>query len=263
MKDYLLFSSIGDNYDKAFKSWYCDSTERNYDIIFVYYGDDKARYNLLKKYCDIIKQRKGSKFQNLVNFYDDLLIDNYKYSWIVDDDISLDFDQINKMFEFISQKQYSLCQPSMHPKGQNSYYINQNKKGLLAQQVNYTNFIEVGCPILNKDYLYKTVIILKGLNNNLMAFGIDYIWHTKFFTKNNYFKVLLNFMVYNPYPKEKKLKERECLVFGDKDKHFDILNTINISVKDINILRIFYYENLLTGTIHRDNSLLLLLLLKK
>jgi len=260
MKDYLLFSSIGDNYDKAFKSWYCSKEDRNYDIIFIYYGTNQERVFELENYCDILREKKGSKFQNLVNFYDELSINQYKYVWVVDDDIELKFNEINKMFDFINQKKYFLCQPSMHPKGQNSFYLNVNKFGKPIHWIHHTNFIEVGCPILDKEHLEETVNILKNIDNKLTAYGIDVIWQYYFFKPKKYFQVLLNFIVYNPHPHDKKNKSRECLKMGSneerKNQSQEILENLNINYKN---LRIYYKEDLKNNKIIKVNSNILLL----
>ena len=170
-KKYLLFSSVGNN-SKYYKKWY--NEDRNYDIKLVYYGRKQDVKNDINKYCDILENKKGSKYQNMVNFYDKFDMNNYEYIWLVDDDIDMDSKSINEMFDYVKNNNLDLAQPSMNPTGQNSYKININKENKKRDEIRYTNFIEVGCPIINKEILYNTYKTLKELNNIVMAYGVDF-----------------------------------------------------------------------------------------
>lgn len=249
MKDFLLFSSVGDNYDKAFKSWFDLPERRNYDIILIYYGNNLDRLDELRKYGDIVKQHSGSKFQNLVNFYQDLSMNQYQYTWLVDDDLAMDSSNINRMFEFVNSKKYSLAQPSMDPKGRNTYYFNLNKFHQPKEIIYHTNFVEIGAPILKKEYLKNTYIFLKYCDNKLISWGIDYIWQKYFFKKNNYFQVLLNFMVYNPRAGEKKDNTRECLKMGDNDKRKEEYEKalVKLGLTPVSYPRIYFKEDLINN----------------
>lgn len=240
---YLLFSSIGDNYD-AFDSWYCKRKKRNYDIKLVYYGDDDNRYEKLKKYSDDIIINKGSKYQNLRDYYDYFDIIEYDYVWIPDDDIRLESKNIDNMFNLVSKKRIKISQPSMDPNGYNSWKINTNKYGIKKDIIIYTTFVEVTCPILSNNVVKKTVEILK-MYRNLTAWGIDYIWQNYFECK---FGILYNVMVYNPHPYEKKNKRRECEKMGSREERMNewlkVKSELNLEEKKKYEL---YIENIKSG----------------
>ncbi len=69
-RPYLLFSSVGDSYDKAVESWspaHRWGRPRDYDIALVYYGDSRARFAYLAARADRAFWSRGSKFQNRVS----------------------------------------------------------------------------------------------------------------------------------------------------------------------------------------------------
>lgn len=205
---YLLFSSVGNN-SKCYKKWY-NKKNRNYDIKLVYYGKKHHVQDDIKKYCDILECKKGSKYQNMVNFYDKFEMAKYDYVWLVDDDIEMIPNDISEMFDYVKNNSLDLAQPSMDPTGQNSHNINVNKENKKRDEIRYTNFIEVGCPVINKEILYNTYKTLKDINNIVTAYGVDFYWNTFFLdeTKKN-FGVLLKYIVRNPFPKDKNLNVRE------------------------------------------------------
>ena len=94
MNKFLIYSSIGNSYNKAILSWY--KNNRKYDILFVYYGKDNRRVDFLKKYCDYLFINKGSKYQNLIFVADHINFKNYEFIWVVDDDIELISNKINE-----------------------------------------------------------------------------------------------------------------------------------------------------------------------
>ena len=71
-----------------------------------------TRETFLKSKCDQLYKRKGSKFQNLIYFYNKIDFKRYKYIWVVDDDIELKTKKINELFIINSKYNFGVSQPS-------------------------------------------------------------------------------------------------------------------------------------------------------
>lgn len=171
---YLLFSSIGDKFD-CFK-W--TSNDKLYDIIYIYYGNNINSYNKYKKYCDFILKNKGSKFQNLYFLYKNykFILDNYEYIFILDDDLILSIEDINKMFNIISDKNLYIIGPSFinNYNYKCNWHINMYNK--YDPDIKYTNFVEVNAPLMKINCLYN---LFNNYDNNLIGWGIDFLYHIK------------------------------------------------------------------------------------
>ena len=203
-KKYLLFSSVGNN-SHAYKDWFTLKKNRNYDIKIAYYGKKPEIKKIVNEHCDMLTDSYGSKYQNMVKLFKIFGFEKYDYVWLVDDDLSLLPTEINKMFEIVKNNKLDLAQPSMDPTGQNSHSININKKNKKINKIRYTNFVEVGCPVISKKVLLETYKKLLQLKNVILAFGVDIYWQNYFFNeKKKNFGILLMFIVRNPFPKEKK-----------------------------------------------------------
>ncbi len=122
---YLLFSSVGDSYDKAILSWF--GIEKNFDIFFCYYEDNEERKKLLDSLSDICIYQKGSKFQNFQKCYSKYNFDKYEYIWIVDDDIVLETKKVNELFVLAKEHNSPISKPSMHKHGRNMQSINKQQ----------------------------------------------------------------------------------------------------------------------------------------
>ncbi len=173
MNKFLIYSSIGNSYNKAILSWY--KNDRKYDILFVYYGKDNRRVDFLKKYCDYLFINKGSKYQNLIFVADHINFKNYEFIWVVDDDIELMSNKINELFYTAKKYKISICQPSTSSAGKLSFKHLKQKKRLYM--VN-TNFVEVACPLFRNDSLLKLIKIIKPyvqINENIneLNYGRD------------------------------------------------------------------------------------------
>lgn len=166
---WLVFTSAGNNteFDKLWTG-----THRKYDIWCVYYGDDETNYNKYKQNVDIIWKRKGSKFQNfsyIYNIYENK-INEYSRVFILDDDIIISTDDINKMFEISRKYNLSICQPAFSEKSKISHQITRvNKNNILR----YTNFVEVNTPLFSQYALNRTMTVY---DPSLIGYGIDYLY---------------------------------------------------------------------------------------
>lgn len=168
-KKNLVFTSAGNNtsFDTLWTNY-----NRNYDIWVVYYGDDDNRYNQYKNKVNKIWKRKGSKFQNFnyiyTNYYNELL--NYDRFFIVDDDIIIKTDDINKLFDISIKYNLFICQPAFLPESKISHHITKVRNNNILR---YTNFVEVNTPVFSKEALIK---FMKYYDDILIGWGIDYLY---------------------------------------------------------------------------------------
>jgi hypothetical protein len=169
--NYLVFSSVGD-YTTYYERWY--NKNKNYDLFICYYGDKENKYS---KYSDFYVERKGSKFQNFKYFWDnDDRLQNYDYYFIVDDDITIDSININKLFEYSIKYDLWISQPSFDSSQNNSLINHKITQNIKNSTLRYTNFIEVNSMCFSKWAISEC---MKIYDNSLVGWGIDwlFIWH--------------------------------------------------------------------------------------
>ncbi|MEE4317490.1 MAG: hypothetical protein V2I74_10975 [Erythrobacter sp.] len=217
-RPYLLFSSVGDTYDRAIESWNPDpwaGHSRRFDIALVYYGDDAARFAALAARADRIYWSKGSKFQNLLRHLDAVSALAYRYVWVVDDDIALSPAGIERLFRITedyglaaSQPAFSLCGQVCHPV---------TGVGGRWSLLRYTNFVEVTCPVLSRRALERLVAVIRPHMDLLTCWGIDILLTHHVWGPNAPFAVIDAVPVRNPHGREKRGGRRECERMHDID----------------------------------------------
>lgn len=164
----LVFTSAGDN-TKFYKNWL--DKNRNFNLMVVYYGNEKNKY---KNDCDYYYQRKGSKFQNLKSVYNQykFIFEQYEYFFILDDDILINTKQINKLFQIIKKYDLWILGPSFKHPSKISHDITKKVENNFLR---YTNFVEVNVPLFSQYAFHK---YMKYYNPILVGYGVDYhyIW---------------------------------------------------------------------------------------
>lgn len=227
----FLFTSLGDNtnFDNL---WI--GNNMNYEIFAIYYGDNEDIFNKYKSKIKFLEKRKGSKFQNFKYFYDNYnnILDNYDRFFILDDDIIINVNDINKMFELSRKYNLKICAPSFLSSGKISHRITKQKQNTL---LTYTNFVEVNTPLFNREALDK---LMKVLDPSLIGWGIDflYIWANGV-NDNSSYAIIHSIGVINPNDQNKKNKTRELT----KIDNCNIRDKIWYTYADkINCPRFFY-----------------------
>jgi len=166
-RDNLVFTSAGD--DTFFDELWLDKN-RNYDVWVTYYGDNDEIYEKYKSKVDYIEKRKGSKFQNFHHVYTTKNLSKYKRFFILDDDIIISTEEINKMFKISEEASLWICQPSFDHKSKLGWIINKHRK---EYYLRYTNFVEVNTPLFTKGALSK---LMDHYSPELVEFGVDYLY---------------------------------------------------------------------------------------
>ena len=203
-KTNLVFTSAGDN-TQFYNHWLGE--HRNYDVWCVYYGKNDENYNMYEGLVDKIWKRKGSKFQNFHYIYTNYreLLDKYDRFFIVDDDIVINTNDINNLFNISIKYDLWVCQPSFTEDSKISQpYLN---KVILGNYLRYVNFIEVGVPVFSKEALYK---FMEYYDPILIGWGIDllYMWVLGL-EKENKYAIIDIISCFNPHDEHKNNKNRE------------------------------------------------------
>jgi hypothetical protein len=140
--------------------------KKYFDLAVYYYGDDA---NPVMD-ADIIVKRKGLKFDNFYHFINHNDISHYDAVWVVDDDIIIDTNSINKMFDTFSKYKLWLAQPSFIDGSRISWDITKKNPDCILR---FTNFAENGVAIFSKHILPKLDETFKAART---GYGVDLIW---------------------------------------------------------------------------------------
>ena len=211
----LVFTSAGDNSNFNVE-WY--NKNKNFDIITYYYMDNQEIFNKYKNISKFIIKRKGSKFQNLFHFFNNYrnLYDNYDYFFILDDDIIFEngYKDIERIFNLTIEYKLELSSPCFYKDSIVSHEITKKKSNTF---LNYTNFVEVTCPLIKKNCLTN---FLNVFDEKLIGWGIDFLLSQVICTNSNT-GIFHCINCLNPSLEYKNIKFRENTLvknFSNEDK---------------------------------------------
>lgn len=159
----LVFTSAGD-YSNVHQ-WLGE--DRDFDLFLCYYGDQSGKFSDISDYYFA---RKDGKFPNLHFAYQHwaAILDQYSAIFVLDDDIIISCEQINKLFEIQKSHDLWLMQPAFSSNGKVSHPITSASSSKL---VRYTNFVEVTCPLFRKDKLDS---FMAQYDPTLVGWGVDF-----------------------------------------------------------------------------------------
>lgn len=228
MKKNLLFVSFGDN-TKFIDLWIND--KQNYDIFGIYYGNDNLIYNKYKSKFTFIDKHIGDKFQNFNYIYKKKkLIEQYDYFFLLDDDIIINYDEINNMFNLSVKYKLKISTPSFLPAGKIGYPTLKHKQDVI---LSYTNYLDSNSLLFQKDALKN---FMEVYDDSLIDYGIDVlcIWSNNIKSESN-FAIVHHVQCINPKDDIKK-NGRELLkiqyieygkeIWENYSKNIDCLNRI-------------------------------------
>ena len=163
-----VFTSCGNRSDCA-DLW--TGKDREYDIVATYYGDDNTIFNMYCDAFDIVFKHKGSKFQNFFSFYrNSNIFEKYERIFILDDDIIMNTQDINSMFDISSEYNLTVCQPSFDNKSKISHEITKSTGKGIGR---YTNFVEVNTPLMTRASIQRLNAVY---HDSLIGWGVDYLY---------------------------------------------------------------------------------------
>jgi hypothetical protein len=159
----IVFTSAGDR--SNLERWL--EGRRNFDLWVTYYRDHNGRHS---DAADIYNARKGSKFQNLKFAYDTwpAIFRAYDAVMVMDDDILISADDLNRLFELRQQLDLWVLQPAFSPLGKISIPITRVQ---WQCELRYTNFVEMTCPLFRRDKLEAFLAVYDPV---LAGFGTDW-----------------------------------------------------------------------------------------
>tara|TARA_Y100000592_G_scaffold88298_1_gene143923 strand:+ start:362 stop:1228 length:867 start_codon:yes stop_codon:yes gene_type:complete len=139
---------------------------KDFDVVTYCYDDS----GIGKEYSDLWIHRPGfTKYQNFwhyASFYPQHL-KQYDYIWVVDDDMFMSTEDINRMFEMMDSYSIDLGQPSMSLDGMHYVHILVNDPDY---SLRYTNFVECSAPIFSRYAMEKVV---RTFSETLTGWGWD------------------------------------------------------------------------------------------
>ncbi len=166
--NFLVFTSAGDN--SNLYGWL--DGKPKFDLFVNYYGEQKNRYKELTLYY---MQSKGGKFSNLQCLYKQHpgFLKQYRAILVIDDDIIISCQQINRLFSIQQERDLWLLQPAFDPRGKVSYKITRHNPSCYLR---YCNFVEMTCPLFRTD---KLLGFLDIFDSCLTGWGADY-WYMNY-----------------------------------------------------------------------------------
>lgn len=217
---YLVFTSAGVNSNLT--HWL--KGERNFDLWVSYYGDEDNKF---ANEADYYIAKKGGKFPNFHYCYNKWreIIKGYDAVMIMDDDLIFSGSDISKLFKLQEEYNLWLLQPAFDRRGKVSFSITEVHA---FTKLRYTNFIEVTCPLFQKEKLVEFMDVYDPL---LIGWGVD-LWYSEIMSKqdikHNKIAIIDEVSCINPRDKTKQNKAREIDKLQSTDIRRQVWGTIQL-----------------------------------
>ncbi|KXI28502.1 DUF707 domain-containing protein, partial [Paraglaciecola hydrolytica] len=227
---YLVFTSAGVNSNLA--HWL--KGYRNFDLWISYYGDEDNKF---KNEAEYYIAKKGGKFPNFHYCYNQWndIISQYDAIMIMDDDLIFSGADISQLFQIQEKYNLWLLQPAFDRRGKISFSITETHA---FSKLRYTNFIEVTCPLFQKEKLAEFMAIYDPI---LIGWGVD-LWYSEILSKqdtqHNKIAIIDEISCINPRDKTKQNKMREIDKLQNTDmrqqiwKSIQTRNNLDLQFKD-------------------------------
>ena len=154
------------------EQWLEGGTERNWDLIVNYFGDNAQRY----RQDDARRiDSKGPKWPALHDLIRQLGDEVFRYErvWLPDDDLRASKDGINALFDIFEKHRLALAQPALTPDSHLGHLITLRNRSF---RLRFTNFVEIMAPCFSRDFLKE---MLPTFNENLSGWGLDFLWPSR------------------------------------------------------------------------------------
>lgn len=158
----LVFTSAGDF--SNVRLWL--NRHKNFDLYIVNYGSDD---NGLEELADFYLHHCGGKFPNLHHVWTSQpeLLNTYESILVMDDDVVINCEDINKLFDIRKTKDLWVLQAAFLSSGIVRHEITRKKA---FSHIRYTNFVEMTCPLFRTDKLLDFLSIYDPV---LVGWGTD------------------------------------------------------------------------------------------
>jgi len=211
---YLVFTSAGENANIPY--WL--KGHRNFDLWISYYGNEEDKFLDDAEYY---AAKKGGKFPNFHHFYHKYydIISQYDAVLIMDDDLVFSGTDISDLFTLREEYNLWILQPSFDRRGKVSFRMTETHP---FSKLRYTNFIEVTCPLFEKDKLAE---FMKTYDPILIGWGVD-LWYSEIFSmqdiSHNKIAVIDDISCINPRDKTKVGQAREIDKLQNTEKRQEV-----------------------------------------
>ncbi len=163
-KKYCVISAVGK--ESLHKEWIAGNPD--FDLHLLIYDQS---FNKFYNDADFISCQKGYKFKLVYNYLQKNpdFLNQYEYFFIPDDDISMDTENISKLFRYMKKYNLEIAQPALSQ----SYYSHEHTLRDRSCILRYTNFVEMMMPCFSQKAFRK---VFHTFNENESGWGIDYHW---------------------------------------------------------------------------------------
>ncbi len=119
-----------------------------------------------------LSKDKGTKWDSISRLFEANpgLLDRYRYIMLMDDDVRLNLDDMNRFLNIVDAHDLAVAQPALHPDSYFCYPILLRCAGL---RLRYSNFVEGMAPALRSDHLRYVLDWMKTYHS---GWGIDRLW---------------------------------------------------------------------------------------
>lgn len=148
--------------------WVDYSRRREWDLLLNYYDEPPS----VIPAADMVTYGGASKFPAAwqTNRDHDGFLAAYRAVFFLDNDIDLQFEDVDRLFAIFSEFELWLAQPSLSQGSHFSWPITQHQP---SRRLRYTNFVEIMAPVLSDTALAKC---LPTFNQSISGWGLDLIW---------------------------------------------------------------------------------------
>lgn len=163
---FLVMARAGDN--SLHQRW-LEGAERRFDLYLSYYGDQPGKYAADADYWREMKSTKWPAWHEHIAAERELVA-SYDAVWFPDDDLLMDAEGINRMFDLFMAFNFALAQPSL---SHESYFSHSTVLRDPAYAVRFTNFVEVMGPVFSREALEQ---LHPTFAHSRTGWGLDYLW---------------------------------------------------------------------------------------
>ena len=142
--------------------------EADFDLHLLIYDDS---YNKFYNDTDFICADAGYKMDMTYRYLHrhPELIEKYEYFFLMDDDIEMSTEEVNKLFRMMGEYKLQIAQPSLVM----SYYTYEHTLHNPLCILRYTNFVEMMVPCFSREALIK---VLPTFEKKVRGCGIEFHW---------------------------------------------------------------------------------------
>lgn len=163
-KKNCVIGSVGDG---SLHRQLCYDTA-NFDLHLLVYDDTYNKYLGDSKF---VCKLKGYKMDMSFQYFQmhPQFIEQYDYFLLLDDDIQISVDSVNKLFELMKEYRLKIAQPSLST----SYYTYEHTLHNPMCTIRYTNFVEMMMPCFSREAL---MAVMGTFEDHVRWCGIEYHW---------------------------------------------------------------------------------------